>query len=101
VLLTVEEEWIRRTIHSGELRYHSRNGYAIRRTCSTVCRTTSQTYGSRSITDTTGFTDHVFALIHLLGFRFAPRIRDLSNTKLYLRGAIADYSGLKSIIGGT
>jgi len=26
-------------------------------------------------TDTTGFTDHVFALCHLLGFRFAPRIR--------------------------
>ena len=28
-------------------------------------------------TDTAGFTDHVFALCHLLGFRFAPRIRDL------------------------
>ncbi|WP_407244352.1 Tn3 family transposase [Klebsiella michiganensis] len=27
-------------------------------------------------TDTAGFTDHVFALMHLLGFRFAPRIRD-------------------------
>jgi hypothetical protein len=26
-------------------------------------------------TDTAGFTDHVFALMHLLGFRFAPRIR--------------------------
>lgn len=25
-------------------------------------------------TDTAGFTDHVFALCHLLGFRFAPRI---------------------------
>ena len=35
-------------------------------------------------TDTAGFTDHVFALMHLLGFRFAPRIRDLSDTKLYL-----------------
>ena len=28
-------------------------------------------------TDTAGFTDHVFGLMHLLGFRFAPRIRDL------------------------
>ena len=28
-------------------------------------------------TDTSGFTDHVFAMMHLLGFRFAPRIRDL------------------------
>ena len=27
-------------------------------------------------TDTAGFTDHVFALMHLLGFRFAPRIRE-------------------------
>jgi TnpA family transposase len=26
-------------------------------------------------TDTAGFTDHVFALCHLLGFRFAPRLR--------------------------
>lgn len=34
-------------------------------------------------TDTAGFTDHVFALMHLLGFRFAPRIRDLEDTKLY------------------
>src|SRR5260364_193920 len=32
-------------------------------------------------TDTAGFTDHVFALMHLLGFRFAPRIRDLGDTK--------------------
>ncbi|MGB5035133.1 MAG: Tn3 family transposase, partial [Blastocatellia bacterium] len=30
-------------------------------------------------TDTAGFTDHVFALMHLLGFRFAPRIRDLKD----------------------
>ena len=29
-------------------------------------------------TDTAGFTDHVFALMHLLGFRFAPRIRAAS-----------------------
>ncbi len=32
--------------------------------------------GSTHYTDTAGFTDHVFALMHLLGFRFAPRIRD-------------------------
>jgi hypothetical protein len=35
-------------------------------------------------TDTAGFTDHVFALMHLLGFRFAPRIKDLSDKKIYL-----------------
>ena len=52
-------------------------------------------------TDTAGFTDHVFALMHMLGFRFAPRIRDLGDTKLYIPGAITDYPGLKSMIGGT
>lgn len=31
-------------------------------------------------TDTAGFTDHVFGLMHLLSFRFAPRIRDLGDT---------------------
>lgn len=30
-------------------------------------------------TDTAGFTDHVFALCHLLGFRFAPRIRNIGD----------------------
>lgn len=51
-------------------------------------------------TDTAGFTDHVFALMHLLGFRFAPRIRDLGETKLYIpKGNIA-YDALKPMIGG-
>ena len=35
-------------------------------------------------TDTAGFTDHVFGLMHFLGFRFAPRIRDLGDTKLFV-----------------
>lgn len=52
-------------------------------------------------TDTAGFTDHVFALMHLLGFRFAPRIRDLGETKLYIPKRDATYEGLKSMIGGT
>jgi len=52
-------------------------------------------------TDTAGFTDHVFALMHLLGFRFAPRIRDLGETKLYIPKGDATYEGLKSMIGGT
>jgi TnpA family transposase len=30
-------------------------------------------------TDTAGAIDHVFGLCHLLGFRFAPRIRDLAD----------------------
>ena len=52
-------------------------------------------------TDTAGFTDHVFALMHLLGFRFAPRIRDLGETKLYLPKSEATYDALKPMIGGT
>ncbi|KPY68595.1 Transposase [Pseudomonas syringae pv. aptata] len=30
------------------------------------------------------FTDHVFALMHLLDFRFTPSIRGLGETKLYV-----------------
>jgi TnpA family transposase len=33
--------------------------------------------------DTGGFTDHVFALCAILGFTFAPRIRDLPSKRLY------------------
>jgi len=35
-------------------------------------------------TDTGGLTDHIFALCALLGFRFAPRIRDLADKRLYV-----------------
>ncbi|WP_028455993.1 Tn3 family transposase [Chitinilyticum litopenaei] len=52
-------------------------------------------------TDTAGFTDHVFALMHLLGFRFAPRIRDLKDTKLYIVKNGEDYPALRTMIGGT
>jgi len=51
-------------------------------------------------TDTTGFTDHVFALMHLLGFRFAPRIRDLNDKKIYINGESHRFMAIKSIIGG-
>lgn len=49
-------------------------------------------------TDTAGFTDHVFGLMHLLGFRFAPRIRDLGETKLFIPKGKANYNALKSMI---
>ena len=51
-------------------------------------------------TDTAGFTDHVFALMHLLGFKFAPRIRDLNDKRIYLPSKTKTYPGLSSIIGG-
>ena len=52
-------------------------------------------------TDTAGFTDHVFALMHLLGFRFAPRIRDLSDKRIVVPGKKSDYPSLASLVGGT
>jgi TnpA family transposase len=52
-------------------------------------------------TDTAGFTDHVFALMHLLGFKFAPRIRDLADKRLFVPGKQADYPALAALIGGT
>jgi len=51
-------------------------------------------------TDTAGFTDHVFALMHLLGFRFAPRIRDLADKRLYIHGDAKQYPTLAGQIGG-
>ena len=52
-------------------------------------------------TDTAGFTDHAFVLMHLLGFRFAPRIRDLKDTRLYVPGTRSAYPELRAMIGGT
>lgn len=51
-------------------------------------------------TDTAGFTDHVFGLMHLLGFRFAPRIRDLGETKLFIPKSDKSYEAIKSMISG-
>jgi TnpA family transposase len=39
--------------------------------------------------------------MHLLGFRFAPRIRDLGDTKLYVPKSDAEYEALYPMIGGT
>ena len=49
-------------------------------------------------TDTAGFTDHVFALMHLLGFRFAPRIRDLGETRLFIPKGDTSYDALAPMI---
>jgi TnpA family transposase len=51
-------------------------------------------------TDTAGFTDHVFGLMHLLGFRFAPRIRGLADKRLYIQGDANQYPTLAGLIGG-
>jgi TnpA family transposase len=52
-------------------------------------------------TDTVGSTDHAFTLIHMLGFRFAPHIRDLGDTRLHIPGAVGEYPRLIGMIGRT
>ena len=52
-------------------------------------------------TDTAGAIEHVFGLCHLTGFRFAPRIRDLADRRLYTTDSRAAYSALTPMIGGT
>jgi TnpA family transposase len=39
--------------------------------------------------------------MHLLGFRFAPRIRDLGDTKLFIPKSNIAYDAHKPMIGGT
>lgn len=51
-------------------------------------------------TDTHGYTEHVFALCDLLGFRFAPRIRDLGESRLFTPGRDGPWAVLEPIIGG-
>jgi TnpA family transposase len=51
-------------------------------------------------TDTAGAVESVFALFHLFGYRFAPRIRDFGDRKLFVIAKHADYGPLASMIGG-
>jgi TnpA family transposase len=50
-------------------------------------------------TDTAGATDHLFGLCCLLGFQFAPRIRDLKDRKLYTIEKPGTYPMLEPLIG--
>jgi TnpA family transposase len=52
-------------------------------------------------TDTAGATDHVFGLCHLLGYRFAPRIKDLKDRKLYTVEKPGTWPLLVPLIGDT
>lgn len=52
-------------------------------------------------TDTAGYTEQVFALCYLLGFRFAPRIRDLTAKKLFVLEGPDTYPHLETLLGGT
>ncbi|HLO47315.1 MAG TPA: Tn3 family transposase [Kamptonema sp.] len=51
-------------------------------------------------TDTSGYTEQVFAMCHLLGFRFAPRMRDLPDKKLYTFESTSSDEVLSPLLGG-
>ena len=51
-------------------------------------------------TDTAGYTDQVFGLTQILGFRFAPRIRDLAEVKLFSLNGAYSHKGLNSLLRG-
>ncbi|EOQ04930.1 Tn3 family transposase [Bacillus cereus] len=51
-------------------------------------------------TDAAGFVDHVFAMCHMLGFRFSPRIKTVNNNNLYTFDRSVQ-TPLDFMIGGT
>jgi TnpA family transposase len=51
-------------------------------------------------TDGGGVSDHVFALAHVLGIRFAPRIPNLAERRLYAFGAASTWPALAPFIAG-
>lgn len=51
-------------------------------------------------TDTAGYTDQIFGLTHLLGFKFAQRIRDLLDTKLFTIDKASEDPKLEAILRG-
>lgn len=57
---------------------------------------------SEHYTDTAGYTDQVFGLSHLLGFKFAPRIRDIADLQLFSISKLDEYkcANIKDLIQG-
>lgn len=51
-------------------------------------------------TDTSGYTEIVFALFDLLGLQFAPRIRDIADQTLYRLDKFADTPRVNKLIKG-
>ena len=51
-------------------------------------------------TDTEGFTDQTFGATNLLGYRFAPRMRNIKDMNLYAIEKAALYKELAPLIGG-
>jgi hypothetical protein len=51
-------------------------------------------------TDTGGFSDHIFAVCRPLGFRYAPRIRDLKEKRLYTIPGVIVPAELAPLVAG-
>lgn len=51
-------------------------------------------------TDTAGYTDQIFGLTHLLGFRFAPRLRDVGEARFYTSGKPKDFPKIQALLRG-
>ena len=52
-------------------------------------------------TDTSGYTELIFAFFDLLGFMFSPRIRDLGNQNLYRYNKDIHYKKIDEILKGS
>lgn len=61
---------------------------------STALRPTSH------FTDTHGYTEHLFALCHLLGLSFMPRIKDLPDQRLYRLDPDRNYGNIEPLFSG-
>jgi TnpA family transposase len=51
-------------------------------------------------TDTHGYTDAIFAISHLLGIRFAPRIKDIPDMRLWCLPDETQYQYIGSVFAG-
>ena len=65
-----------------------------------LCHHESDLHIQEHYTDTGGSTEQVFALTSLLGFRFAPRLRDALSRHLYLVDEVGTYESLGSLLFG-
>jgi TnpA family transposase len=52
-------------------------------------------------TDTHGFTEHLFAMLYLLGFSFHPRLKDLADQSVYKIDKTMSYGDLDGVFSGT
>jgi TnpA family transposase len=67
---------------------------------SMACFTTVADLRSGPITPTLGgATDHVFALCHMLGYRFCPRLRDFPDRRFAAFEPASHYPSLKTLLG--